>query len=139
MSLNQQRGAFNLYAVVILSALLAAAAMAALFSMRSERNLFAEGAAKAGKMAADSSAGGAIEAARSALAAASASSSQMRKCIIDGKMVVSNTDCTDQNKTTKVIKIQDSRGFEAPKKPVKPAAEPTAEKLRDQMIDKQTQ
>jgi hypothetical protein len=126
MSLNQQRGAFNLYAVVILSALLAAAAMAALFSMRSERNLFAEGAAKAGKMAADSSAGGAIEAARSALAAASASSSQMRKCIIDGK-------------TTKVIKIQDSRGFEAPKKPVKPAAEPTAEKLRDQMIDKQTQ
>ena len=49
--LQRQRGAFNLYAVAIFSVLFAAAAMAALFSIRSERNLFAEGAHKAKQMA----------------------------------------------------------------------------------------
>jgi hypothetical protein len=139
MSLNKQRGALNIYAVVIFSIIFAAAAMAALFSIRSERNLFAEGAAKVGKAANESSAGGMLDSAKTALAAASASSGQMRKCMIDGHMVVSNVDCTDQNKTSKVIKIQDSRGFEPPKKPAKPAPEPTSEKMTDKMIEKQVQ
>ena len=82
----------------------------------------------------------ALPAARAAApAAASASGGQMRKCIIDGQMVVSNVDCTDQNKTSKAIKIQDSRGFEPPKKPVKPAAEPAPDKLTDKMSEKPLQ
>jgi hypothetical protein len=133
MNLTRQRGAFNLYVVALLSLLLAAGAMAALFSLRSERNLFAEGAAKAGKLVGESPA---AEAARTAV---SGNSGQMRSCLIHGKKVISNTDCTDQNKTSKVIQIHDSRGFEAPKKPAEPAAEPTSDKMVDKMIEKQLQ
>jgi hypothetical protein len=102
--LARQRGALNMYAVVILSA-------------------------AAGKLAGDSA---------KAVVTDSAGG-QMRKCKIDGKVVVSNTACADQNKTTKVIKILDSRGFEAPPKPAKPPAEPGPDKIRDKMIEKQRQ
>ena len=129
MTLQRQRGAFNLYAVALLSMLLAAAAMAALFSMRGERNLFAEGAAKAGKLVSP--------AADAARAAVSGDSGQMRTCLVHGKKVISNTDCTDQNKTSKVIQIHDTRGFEAPKQPAEPVAEPTSDKMTDKIIEKQ--
>ena len=131
MTLQRQRGAFNLYAVALLSMLLAAAAMAALYSMRSERNLFAEGAAKAGKLVSES------PAADAARAAVSGDSGQMRTCLVHGKKVISNTDCTDQNKTSKVIQIHDTRGFEAPKKRAEPVAEPTSDKMTDKLIEKQ--
>ena len=131
MTLQRQRGAFNLYAVALLSMLLAAAAMAALYSMRSERNLFAEGAAKAGKLVSES------PAADAARAAVSGDSGQMRTCLVHGKKVISNTDCTDQNKTSKVIQIHDTRGFEAPKQPAEPVAEPTSDKMTDKIIEKQ--
>jgi hypothetical protein len=126
--LYRQRGELNLLAVGIFSAILAAVAMAALFSMRSDRNLFAEGAAKLGKAAGES-----------AKAVVTDSGGPMRKCVINGKTVVSNTECTDQNKTSKTIKIQDNRGFEAPKKPPEPAPEATSDKAIDKMIEKQLQ
>lgn len=126
--LHRQRGALNLYAVVAAAVLLAACAMAALFSMRTERNLFAEGAAMVGKAAGES-----------VKAAATDSGGPMRKCVINGKTVVSNTDCTDQNKTSKTIQIRDSRGFEAPKLPPPPPAEPGSDKIMDKMMEKQLQ
>jgi hypothetical protein len=124
----RQRGAVKLLVVVIGAVLLAAAAMAALISVRSERNLFAEGAAALGK-AAD----------QSVKAAAAPSGGPMRKCVIHGKTVVSNTDCTDQNKTSKTIELRDSRGFEAPKLPPPPPAPPGADKIMDKMMEKQLQ
>ena len=126
--LNRQRGALNLYVVVIMAVLLAAAAMAALFSMRTERNLFAEGAAMVGKAAGET-----------AKAATADSGGAMRKCVINGKTVVSNTDCTDQNKTSKTIQIRDSRGFEAPKLPPPPPPQPGSDKIMDKMMEKQLQ
>ena len=126
--LQRQRG-FNLTAVALLSMLLAAAAMAALFSMRSERNLFAEGAAKAGKLVSP-----AADAARAAVAG---DSGQMRTCLVHGKKVISNTDCTDQNKTSKVIQIHDTRGFEAPRKSAAPVAEPRSDQMTDKIIENQ--
>jgi hypothetical protein len=133
MTLQRQRGAIRLRAVVLGSVLLAALAMALLFSLRTERNLFAEFAGKAGKMAADN---GVLNAAAGAI---KGSEGQMRKCVIDGKTVVSNAVCSETNKTTRVIKIQDSRGFEAPKAPVQAAPEPTSDKMTDKMIEKQLQ
>jgi len=132
--LQRQRGAFNLVAVGILSALFAAAAMAALFSIRAERNLFAEGLDKARQMAGDAP-GAVVQSAK----LLGASESKMRRCVIDGKKVMSNTECLDNNPTSKDIKLRDSRGFEAPKKPVTPPAEVGSNPSIDKMIEKQLQ
>lgn len=136
MSLARQRGELSLKGVLIGSIVLAALVMAVLFSLRNERNLFAEGAATAGKMAGDSVAGGMLDSAKAAI---KGDGGQMRKCVINGKTVVSNAVCSDQNKTTRVIKIQDSRGFEAPKKPAEAAPALTSDKMTDKMIEKQLQ
>ncbi|MFL6659706.1 MAG: DUF4124 domain-containing protein [Massilia sp.] len=133
---QRQRGELKLVPVVIGAMVLAAVAMTALISIRSERNLFAEGAAKASKAVTDSPAGAIVDAAKSGT---SSSAGPMRKCLIKGKMVVSNTDCTDENKTSKTIKIQDNRGFEAPKKPPAPPPEAGTDKMVDKMIEKQLQ
>ncbi|MES2318538.1 MAG: DUF4124 domain-containing protein [Pseudomonadota bacterium] len=118
------------------SMILAAVALAALFSMRADRNLFAEGAGKAGDAVSKSAAGGVIDSARSAM---KGREGQIRSCVIKGKTVISNTACTEQNKTSKVIEIHDSRGFDAPKKPDKPAVDPSIELMREKMIEKQLQ
>jgi hypothetical protein len=137
MMIERQRGALSLVWVAVFSALLAAAAMAALWSMRYERNLFAEGvSAVTGAVPARQ----AIDAARGAVAGAANPESgggAMRKCVIGGKTVISNTDCLDSNKTSKTIQIHDTRGFEAPKVPVAPAAPPTSDPAIDKIIEKQ--
>ena len=132
--IERQRGALSLVWVAIVSALLAAAAMAALWSMRHERNLFAEGASA---VAGAAPAHQAIDAARSALAGPDAGSGAMRKCVIHGKPVISNTDCLDSNKTSKTIRIHETRGFEAPKVPAAPAPGATSDPAIDKMIEKQ--
>lgn len=127
----RQRGAISLLWVIILSALLALAAMAALISMRHERNLFAQAWHKV--------AGG--DAARQALDAAAKvtgpANGVLRKCLIDGKTVVSNVDCKAGDKTTKVIEIHDSHGFAPLPPPAAPKAEPSSNPAIDQMIEKQ--
>jgi hypothetical protein len=135
--LERQRGALNLIWVAIFSGLLAAAAMAALWSMKNERNLFAEGVSA---LTGSAPARQAIDAARGAAAAVDGGQSgngALRKCVIDGKTVVSNTECLDSNKTSKTIKIHDTRGIEAPKVPVAPAASATSDPALDKIIEKQ--
>ncbi|NHZ80042.1 DUF4124 domain-containing protein [Massilia sp. CCM 8695] len=132
-----QEGAMSLFWVGTGSAVLAALAMAALFSMRYERNLFAEGAAKAGKMVGASPAGTVIDSARKTVNAVTGQGDGvMRKCIINGKTVISNTDCTPGNRTSKVIEIHDTKGFEAPKKPPVEKAAPGSSPTIDKMIEK---
>jgi hypothetical protein len=138
MMIERQRGALNLVWVAIGSAAIAAAAMAALWSMRLDRNLFSEaGSALAGAAPARQ----AIDAARGALAAVPGNpgtgGGAMRKCVIDGKTVISNTNCLDANRTTKTIKIHDTRGFESPKQPVTPAPDRTSDPMTDKIIEKQ--
>ncbi|MES2016112.1 MAG: hypothetical protein V4484_06410 [Pseudomonadota bacterium] len=116
----------NLKAVWLGSMLLAAVAMAALLSMKTERNLFAEGAAKAGKLV-------------SGHAPLTSQGGPMRSCVINGKKTISNTECSDQNKTSKAIVIHDARGFEAPKQPPQAAPDASSDKLTDKMIEKQLQ
>jgi hypothetical protein len=132
---ERQRGELNLVWVAIVSAVVAAVAMAAIWSMRHERNLFAEGVGAVTGAAPSRQAAGAIDAARQSVAGTP--SGAMRKCVIDGKTVVSNTDCLDTNKTSKTIRITDTRGFEAPKVPVKEAAAATSDPATDKIIEKQ--
>jgi hypothetical protein len=131
--IERQRGALSLVRVAIVSALVAAAAMAALWSLRHQRMLFAEAASA---VAGAAPARQAIDAARSALAAPHAPGA-MRKCVIHGKPVISNTDCLDANKTSKTIEIHDTRGVEAPKVPVAPAPGPSSDPAIDKIIEKQ--
>lgn len=133
--LHRQRGAYNLAVVAILVLLLAGGAMVGLMSARYERNYFSEGMAKLRKTAGDSQAAVVAESARGALAS---NDGKMRRCVIDGKTVISNTDCTDKNPTSKVIKIQDTKGFEAPKKPAEAPPAAGAPTMTDKMIEKAT-
>ncbi len=135
---RHQQGAISLFWVGTGSVALAALAMAALFSMRYERNLFAEGAAKLGKTVTASPAGKVIDSARQAVSeAAGNGDGQMRKCVINGKTVISNTDCKPDNRTSKVIEIHETKGFEAPKKPPVEKAAPGSNPMLDKMIEKQ--
>jgi len=129
--IDRQRGVLNLYWVAIFSAVFAGLAMAAVFSMRYERNLFAEGWAR---LAGAAPAQALIESAKCTVGGGAA---PMRRCVVDGKTVISNTECLDANPTSKTIQIHDTRGFEAPKKPVAPVAEPTSNPAIDKMVEKQ--
>jgi hypothetical protein len=112
--LRRQSG-LSLIAVAVGMAALAAAAMFGLYAMRHEGKLPALPAVPAVP----------------ATVAAPASSEPLRKCTINGKTVISNSDCKDSGK---VIRIQDSKGIESPKAP--PPAEQTPEDLRAKMIEK---
>ncbi len=132
MHQQQQRG-FSLMWTAVLVTLFALAAMAALFSMRYERNLFAEGWQKvAGAPAAQK----VIDAAKEAVSSAPPTG-PLRKCVIKGKTVVSNTECLDANPTSKDIDIVITRGVEAPKAPPKEASAPTSDPMTDKIIEKQ--
>ncbi|MDP3668234.1 MAG: DUF4124 domain-containing protein [Telluria sp.] len=134
--IDRQRGVLNLYWVAILSALLAALAMAAIYSMRHERNVFAEGWAQ---LVGASGAREALDTARKAVAGNGGDSGGgvMRKCVIEGKTVISNTECAPGNPTSRVIKIHDTRGFEAPKQVAPAEAPPTSVPEIDKIIEKQ--
>jgi hypothetical protein len=137
--LKRQHGVLNLYWVAIASAGLALLAMAALYSMRYERNLFAEGWAKTVQLVGASPAADVADAARKAIAGTDPARGDgaMRKCVIAGKTVISNAECAASNATSKVIEIHDTKGFEAPKAPPVAAAAPAADSTTDKLIEKQ--
>lgn len=96
----KRQAGISLIAVAVIMGVLGAVAAFALISMRHERNLFAEGLDKAKAKAAE------------VAAPAAAPPAPMRKCVIHGKTVISNTECGGQGK---IIEIHDTRGIEAPK------------------------
>jgi hypothetical protein len=105
----KRQSGISLVAVVVIMGLLGAAAVFALVSMRQERNLFALGMDKARAKAAE------------VAAPVAPAPAPLRKCVINGKTVISNTECADKGR---VIEIHDTRGIEAPKAPPEPAPEP---------------
>jgi hypothetical protein len=129
--LKRQRGELNLLWVGVGSVVLAGAGMLAMMSMRTERNLFEEASAKV-RTAVGSNA--AVEAARQNMPG-----SQLRKCVINGKTVVSNTDCKEDNPTSRTIRIQSTRGVEAPRVPVPAKEERGSDPAVDKLIEKQSQ
>ena len=137
---HHQSGTLSLFWVAVFSAVLALLAMGALFSMRNERNLFAEGWVK---LASAAPARQAVAKARKAIGeagpgAATAGSGVLRRCVIDGKTVLSDTECTERNPTTRVVKALDKVGFDAPKVAAPEEAKPKAAAAPlEQVIDKQ--
>lgn len=139
-SFRRQRG-ISLIQVAIVMATLAAIAMAALISMRNEHNYFVDMANKLlGRPVAATPASG-IEAGGAAAAAAAAPPTPgnvLRKCIINGKTVLSDVDCSASNPTSKVVKSLDTRGIEAPKVPKPDPADSAPQSATDKMIEKAT-
>lgn len=133
-----QRG-LGLIQVAIVMATLAAIAMAAMMSMRSERNLFAEALGKVtGHPIAPAQATGTPGAAPDAAAQPARPAGVLRKCVIDGKTVLSDVDCTDRNPTSTIVKVHETRGIESPKVPKPDPAADNAPTMQDKMIEKAT-
>lgn len=132
---HRQRG-ISLIWVVILTAGVALVLMVGLMSMRHETNYFAQGMDKALKAMP-----GSVKAAASAATAAAAGpapgSGPLRSCVIGGKKVISNTECTAANKTSRVLEIHDTHGIEAPKEPPKEEAAKGGDPMLDKVIDRQ--
>ncbi|HEU4852256.1 MAG TPA: DUF4124 domain-containing protein [Telluria sp.] len=127
--LHRQRGISLLWVAVGMGAL-ALVMMVALMSMRHERNYFAEAIATATAK---------VPAQASAVLDGPAPSEPLKKCVIAGKTVISNTECKDDNRSTRTLDIQDTKGFEAPKlPPPPPAAAPGSNPALDKIIEKQT-
>jgi hypothetical protein len=131
----QRQAGLSLITVAVLMAGLAALAMAALFSMRYERNVFAEGWNKVSGKAKGATASLPAVLAPAATPAATATASGLRQCTIHGKTVISNTECQEQGK---LIDIHDSRGIEPPKAPPPPKDEAAAPTAQERQIDKAT-
>ena len=125
--LHRQRGISLLWVAVIIGGL-ALFMMVGLMSMRHEKNYFAEAWAKVtDKVPAQ------------AAALAEGPSEPLKKCVIGGQTVISNTECKDDNRTTRTIDIQDTKGVEAPKVPPKePEVAPGSNPALDKIIEKQT-
>jgi hypothetical protein len=135
---QRERGAISLFWCAVLVGVLASAAMAALFSMRYERNLFAEGWNHVTGAVAQSRAVEAVKVAKSA-------DSGIRKCVVNGAVVYSNVECKASDPTSRHVELQDTHGFEAPKVPPSESASASASastpktaaaKLQEKMIDK---
>ena len=138
---RRQRG-LTLFWVAIGSALLALVAMAALYSMRHERNLFAEGAAAVASNAAAAKAVDLADSAKGAVAsAAGAADGGLRRCVVNGKTIVSNSDadCAASNPTSKKIDMVIPKGVVTPKKAEPAASAPTSNPAVDKIIEKQLQ
>lgn len=136
--LQRQRG-ISLILVALLMAGLAALAMAALFSWRYERNLFAEGLARlSGQHPAAVPVANAATGSATVPAPPSAPGNPLRRCIIDGKTVFSDTECSSANATTKNVVVHEIKGIDAPRAPKPEPADAAAHDIRAKMIEKAT-
>jgi hypothetical protein len=133
MHVNVERGALNLIGVAVFSALLAAVAIASLYSWRNERNLFAEGWAKlSGQFQQQTQ--------QVVQNVGGNTSPAIYQCNVGGKVLYSNVACDVKSAGSKKIDIQDTHGFEAPKVPVEVSSvENSRPTLQDKIIEKVTQ
>lgn len=131
---HSQQG-LSLVGVAIFMALLALAGMGALYWMRFERNPITD--IMQGTVQRPFGKQGKAAAPVAPAPAPAALSTEVRKCIIDGKTVFSDTECP---KTAEKLKLHDNRSA-APAKPVTPEADASAtlqEKALQRAIDQST-
>ena len=142
MHRKYQRGAVSLLWAAVLVGLVALVCMGALFSMRYERNFFAEAWTRFTK----SEVGKAVQQTQKVAEGVAtpdggiSPSMGIRKCMIDGNVVYSNIECDVKNATTRKVQLHDTQGIEAPKVPQ--ASVPQSEgrpALQDKIIEKATQ
>lgn len=140
---HSQRG-ISLIQVAIVMASLAAIAMAALYGMRYERNPLLDGLDKlSGRPLSQdvqpTSRDRRVAASQPAAAPLNAApAGVLRKCVIDGKTVFSDVECSGHGD---VVKVHETHGYETPKVPAPDPVNPAASappSVQDQAIEKAT-
>lgn len=133
MRWNRQKGELSLMWAAVLIGIVTLAAMVALMSARHERNYFSE----AWKRVTKTEAGQVMQQTqKSAERAVRQESPDVKKCVVDGKVVYSNVECDNSNPTSRKVQLHDTQGFETPKAPPAPAPEAEGKDVRQKMIDK---
>ncbi|HEY8101558.1 MAG TPA: hypothetical protein VIF82_12460 [Burkholderiaceae bacterium] len=128
-----EQGALSLVGVAIFSAVLAAVAIATLYSWRYERNVFAEGWTKFSGLFQQ-------QTQRVAQSVGSPASSAIYQCTVNGKVLYSNVACDVKDVASKKVDVQDTHGFEAPKLPLEASSvENNRPALQDKIIDRALQ
>jgi hypothetical protein len=137
MELNKQRG-ISLVVVVILSVAVGLLAVGTLVSMRQERNIFKEILHKAsgGTLGAPAPAAAGGTAGAAVTIAPTAPGNTLRRCVINGKTVFSDTECANTHSTE--VKSLQVKGVESPKVPPKPAPE-AGKSINEKAIDRALQ
>lgn len=137
MNAKYQRGELSLLWAAVFIATVTLVAVAALFSMRYERNFFSEMWQRIIRSDAGKTLQYTGQMAQSAVGRESAvASSAIRHCMIDGKVMYSNVECDAKNPTSRKVELHDAQGIEAPKAPVSASQESASQTLQDKMIEK---
>lgn len=132
MHTKYQRGELSLFWASVLVAVVTLAALAALFSMRYERNFFAE----AWQRIVHADAGQSLR--RATEQAARPGVAVIRKCIVNGKVTYSNVECDSRNLASTKPELHDSQGIEPPKTAPAPQADAPGT-LQEKMMEKAMQ
>lgn len=142
MNQSKQRGAMNLYFVSILMMLVTLVALAFLYFMRYGQLPMQETWQRWGKSATVitqelKQASGVAPAATASTKAATVDAG-IQRCNIKGKVVFSDVECTDDNPSTRAVKLYDSKGGEPPKvtMPPKDSQAESEQDLKKQIIEK---
>lgn len=137
--MHKQRG-ISLIQVAIVMASLAAIAMATLYGMRYERNPLLDGLDKlSGRPLSQDirPAGGARASApvNAAQMAPATPAGVLRKCVIHGKTVFSDVECSEHDQA---VQVHATHGFEAPKVAAPDPAASAPASVQEQAIEKAT-
>ncbi|HEV2611549.1 MAG TPA: hypothetical protein VGU61_14870 [Noviherbaspirillum sp.] len=135
VKLTTQRGALSLLWCAILAGAVAAIGMAALMSMRHERNLFQDGWANLMASAVVKSVKTLDQDVRSGTPAGK----EIRRCTVDGKVMYSNIDCGPDRPASRDVVLHDSRGIEPPKPAPATAPDEAPPSMQDRMMEKALQ
>lgn len=129
-----QRGELSLFWAAALVGVVTLGAVAALLSMRHERNLFDEAWQRLRRTDAGQSLRRTVE------NTGKSESAAIRKCIIGGKVMYSNVECDNGNPTSRQVELHDTRGVELPKAPPAPEPYPGApETPPEKMVERAAQ
>ncbi len=134
-TLTSQRGALSLMWCAILVGAVAAIGMAALMSMRHERNLFHDvwaGLMKAPVVTSVKTLGREVRPEAPA-------GKEIRRCTVDGKVMYSNIECGPDRPASREVVLHDSRGIEPPKAAPATVPEEAPPTMQDRIIEKALQ
>jgi hypothetical protein len=128
--MRRQRGALSLFWCAVAMGVAAFAAILALMSIRHERAPLIEAQTRL----TTTSAQRIVQEAKQAI---EPSGAPIRKCMINGKTVYSNTGCNGDGRSGDTVELHDTHGIEAPRMPAAASVAPQpAPDLRDRMIER---
>lgn len=140
MQRKYQRGEVSLLWAAVVVGVVALSCIGALFSMRYERNFFAEAWTRFTKSEVGKAVQQTQKVAEGVAKPGSGISTDIRQCTINGKVVYSNIECDAKNATTRKVQLHDTQGIEAPKVPQASASQSEGQPtLQDKKIEKAMQ